>query len=284
MRQSKSILAVLVLYKRRAEESQAYVSLQQILTENEAFAAPIELMLCDNTPTLQSPPAGFAGIYLSDPSNPGLAKHYNAAFRIAEERGIPWLMLFDQDTTPTREYVDELVAQIDALTADPQIVAILPKLHNGRKICSPYTTPKWSHKTVSTTEWGRSGPILFGFNSGAVLRVEAVREIEGFPEEFWLDYLDYVMFNKLQKRGGHFYVMKSILRHHLASSNARTHMSAVRYKNILHAERVYYDQYGTPQDRFFLRIRQLKITLRLLLKDRQAYLAYLTLRSALRIV
>lgn len=281
MTQTKSILAVLVLYKRRAEESQAYVALRELLGDNSTNSAAIELMVCDNTPESRSPPSGFTGIYLSDPSNPGLAKHYNTALRIAEERGIPWLMLFDQDTTPTREYLDELIGQIDSWTADRQIAAILPKLHHGTKMCSPFWAPKWSHKAVSTTEWGRSAQALFGLNSGAVLRVETAREIGGFPEDFWLDYLDYVVFKKLQMSGGHFYVMKSMLVHQLAASNVRTEMSSARYKNILGAEKAYYDLYGTAQDRLFLKIRQLKITLRLLLKDRQAHLAYLTLRAAL---
>jgi hypothetical protein len=185
--------------------------------------------------------------------------------------------LFDQDTTPTREYLDELLKQIDALTADPGTVVIVPKLNDGRNICSPCEMPTWSHKQIPAEQSGRSNSVLLGFNSGAVLRVESIREIGGFPGEFWLDYLDHATFSELQKNGGRLHVMKSVLKHELAVS------TNMRYKNFLDAEHTYYSRYGTVKDRFYCRFRLLKTTLKLL-KDRQAHFAYLTISSAFRLI
>jgi hypothetical protein len=40
------------------------------------------------------------------------------------------------------------------------------------------------------------------YNSGALLRVKALQEMNGFPEEFLLDYLDHATFRILQNKGG----------------------------------------------------------------------------------
>jgi len=277
---TKNILAVIVLYKRKAEESEAYLAFRELLKENNT-AAFIELMLCDNTPTVQSPPAEFTGTYLSDTSNSGLAKHYNAALKIAEERGIPWLMLFDQDTTPTAEYLGEIIEKVPTWTNDSSIVAVVPKLHNGKTICSPHGAPTWAHPSFPADQQGTSESVLFAFNSGAVLRVEALQHIGGFPEEFWLDFLDHATFIQLQRAGGSVFVMKSLLRHQLAISDTRTSVSPARYQNILRSERSFYGKYGTKKDRFYLKIRLFKTTLRFLIKEWRPQLARLTFRSFL---
>jgi len=278
---SAKVLVVIVLYKRKAEESETYSELRRLLDENPLAADAVELMICDNTPTIQSPPPGFTGTYLSDTSNPGLAKHYNAALKIAQEHGISWLMLFDQDTTPTREYVDEVEEGIDAWTTDSSIVAVVPKLHNGKKICSPHETPTWAHPSFPPDRCGRSESLLYGFNSGAILRVDSLRRIGGFPEEFWLDYLDHATFSQLQSGGGHVYVMKSRLEHQLSIADTRISVSTTRYKNILRSERFFYGKYGTSRDRFYLNIRLAKTTLRFLIKEWRPRLAWLTLRALL---
>jgi GT2 family glycosyltransferase len=279
MNSTKKILTVIVLYKRIASQSEAYQAIDHLIKNDPQVSDSIEFLLCDNTPSSQQPPHDFHGTYLSDTSNPGLAKHYNTALKLAAERGIPWLMLFDQDTSPTEEYLQELLSLLDLLTGNPDIVAILPKLHNGKKVQSPYALPTWSHKTVPAEQWGRSNTVLHGFNSGAVLRVSTMCSVGGFCEEFPLDYLDYVTFTDIQRHGGRVYVMKSTLHHQLAASNIHSNMPLVRYRTVVSSERAFYERYGTQKDRFYRRLRMLKTTLKHLLKDRAPSFALITFRA-----
>lgn len=101
---TKRILAVIVLHKMPAEQSPSFSSLQGLSARNRKVSATIDVVVCDNTPYDQPRPPVFQGLYISDKTNPGLAKCYNLALRIADEREIPWLLLLDQDTTLTREY------------------------------------------------------------------------------------------------------------------------------------------------------------------------------------
>ena len=54
-------------------------------------------------------PASFPIHYVHDPSNGGLAPAYNFALEHAESEGREWLLLFDQDTSLTVDFLVELV-------------------------------------------------------------------------------------------------------------------------------------------------------------------------------
>lgn len=51
---------------------------------------------------------------------------------------------------------------------------------------------------------------LRAFNSGAVVRVSAIREMGGFATEFPLDYLDQATFAELQERGGRVFLLRRL--------------------------------------------------------------------------
>src|SRR6185437_12822717 len=61
MQSARRILAVVVLYKMTFDQSRGVKSLLKALSEDEAAAKTIELMVCDNTPYEQAPPADFSG-------------------------------------------------------------------------------------------------------------------------------------------------------------------------------------------------------------------------------
>src|ERR1700733_8624548 len=109
MMESQTILAAVVLYRVPADASQAFCSLRSLMASDPQAAAAIHVMICDNTPHEQLPPEGFSGPYLWDRTNPGVANAYNLALAVAVERGIPWLLLLDQDTTLTRGYLAEML-------------------------------------------------------------------------------------------------------------------------------------------------------------------------------
>jgi hypothetical protein len=59
MESTRRILAVVVLYRMTFDQSRGLRSLRKILSEDNALATTIELMVCDNTPFEQPVPAGF---------------------------------------------------------------------------------------------------------------------------------------------------------------------------------------------------------------------------------
>ena len=125
--ESQTILAVIVLYRVAADASQAFCSLRSLMAADPQVAAAIDLMLFDNSPQPQPRPAGYAGSYIPHPANPGLAACYNLALQSAQRQAIPWLLLLDQDTTLTRDYLAEVSAQIESLAHQQEVAPWSPR-------------------------------------------------------------------------------------------------------------------------------------------------------------
>lgn len=277
-----SILAVIVLYKVQAEASQSFLALQSLLTTNSDLARSIVLTVYDNTPYEQPRPAGFTGQYFTDIANPGLARCYNQALAIAQRHAIPWLLLLDQDTTPTVQYLREVLEQLPQ--AQPSTIAFVPKLIQKGTVLSPYGAPTYKHPRFDRSAYGTHHQRLYAYNSGSVLRVQALTAIGGFPEEFWLDFLDHATFHKLQAAGGRLFVLHSELTHELSAISLTRKDAAAkkRYQNTLDAEYTFYQKYGTLAERVFYRIRTVRSGLGDLLKRRQRYEALRKFEAATR--
>src|SRR5580704_4163787 len=136
-----SILTVIVLYKCELSQSQSVSSLFQILNENPEWAKHFSLVLYDNSPQPQKHTLStdFPIHYVHDPSNGGLAPAYNFALDRAESEEREWLLLLDQDTSLTPEFISELVETTRALHSRSEVAAIVPKLVGHGKIDSPST-------------------------------------------------------------------------------------------------------------------------------------------------
>jgi GT2 family glycosyltransferase len=258
---TKSILAVIVLYKRQAGESQSFTSLRNFLAQDSALASVLDLIICDNTPYPQTQPADFDDLYVQDQSNPGLARCYNLALSVAAERRIPWLMLLDQDTVLTEKYLDECLSVVSTLREQPDAVAMVPRLVNQGSVCSPHFAPFMGPaRAVGPQMAGLAREHLYVFNSGAILRVDALQAIGGFPSEYPLDFLDHATFSELQVRGGRLFLLQAVLEHDLSTNDHGRHDPALvpRQIGILDAEYRYYSQYGSARDRALRRLRLLR--------------------------
>jgi len=284
MESTRRILAIVVLYKMTFDQSPSVSSLLKAISEDGALAKAIDLMVCDNTPYEQAVPANFSGRFYRDLTNPGLAHWYNVALRTAEQNGIPWLLRFDQDTEVTASYIAEVLAQTAALEEDRQIVAMVPKLVQNGIVCSPLTPPTYRHpRPFDKSFTGVATSELRAFNSGSILRVSALKDTGGFPEDFPLDFLDYATFTVLQSRGGRLFVLDSILKHDLSSNNVRRTdtVAVAQHRGTLIAERKFYKLYGSALDRVYRRIRLLRGAMGVLLRHGAVARSFRMMKAAL---
>jgi GT2 family glycosyltransferase len=284
MESTRRLLAVVVLYKMTFNQCSGLMSLLKVMSEDDALAKTIDLMVCDNTPYEQTAPVGFNGYFYRDVTNPGLAHWYNLALKNAAEIGIPWILLLDQDTEVTAQYITEVIAQSEAIEVNREIVALLPKLVQNGIVCSPLTPPTFHPPRPFDKNFTGVAPSrLHVFNSGSVLRVSALKDAGGFPEDFPLDYLDHATFAALQSRGGKLFVLRSMLKHDLSSSDiGRTDAATVeRHRSILLAERKFYRLNGSVRDRIYLRVRLLRGALGILIRHRAVARSFRMMRAAL---
>jgi GT2 family glycosyltransferase len=262
-----SILAVVVLYKCEFSQSQTVCSLFQILNENPELAKQFSLVLYDNSPEPQplALPAAFPTHYVHDSSNAGLATPYNFALARAESEGREWLLLLDQDTSLTPDFLFELLQAVNTLSASPAVAAIVPKLLVNGIMYSPANTfieqlrrqflpPK---QPIAQNVVGVSPQPMCSYNSGSTFRVSALRSVGGFPLEFWLDFLDHAVSDALFAASYRTYVMHAKLAHESSYSDLGS-LPIWRLRNVLMAQTLYVKRSGNFFDQLLFRIYLLR--------------------------
>jgi GT2 family glycosyltransferase len=299
-----TITAIAVLYKRSIAESEAVASLCRILEERPDLKERphwknrFALILYDNSPEPQAVPAGLPIplTYVHDAANGGLGAAYNYALEAALRADTPWLLLLDQDTHLTHDYLQELLDLLATAADDQRIAAFVPKLAGLTGLRSPsldyldslrrqVTLPRWRRPLIAPeTTYGAQPRRLTAFNSGAVLRTSAVQAIGGFPRAYWLDFLDMAVFHDLYQQGGYIFVMRSVLEHSLsveASEFLSQPGSLARHRNILRAMVLYVRSRGSLWERLLHRAWLIRNGLALLFKSGGARFAWASFRQAL---
>lgn len=272
------LVAVLVLYRRAPAASESLTTLAEALAAEEALGDGMRLLMHDNSPVAQeAPELPIETRYNSDPSNPGLAAAYNSGLAWAREVGAEWLLLLDQDTVLTREYLEELREVLPEMPAE--VWAVVPKLVYAKGVHSPHFPPRLSHRKVSAEFRGMAMEEVSAFNSGAAMRVSAVEAVGGFPGRFPMEYLDHAMFHALQAAGGRVWVMGSALGHDLSTMHLDGAASLTRYRRMLLGEREFYRGLRWA-DRVWYRLRRVKQSLGHLVKVRDKRFAVWDLRAA----
>jgi GT2 family glycosyltransferase len=276
------IQCVIVLYKQSPVEARSLLSLLQICAENAAIASKLKILVQDNSPNAGD--IGGVGLgyvdYFHAPENPGLAAAYNRALGVAKNNQIPWLLTLDQDTALHREFLIELIDALQSVASD-DTCALVPKLVNENVVLSPQIVRNFFYHRIPTGFSGFTSEQLVAFNSAACLRVRALTDIGGYPEAYWLDYLDHIVFFRLQAAGGRIYVLGCSLNHRLSLQNMESEVSIERYLSILAGEWRFVRDTSSLRGTFVHRIRLLKRTLSHTLKLKNKRFAIVTLRAAL---
>jgi GT2 family glycosyltransferase len=275
------IVAVAVLYKQSIFESASVASLLRILDGHADWRQQFSLVLYDNSPEPQALPADLplTPTYIHDGGNGGLAPAYQYALDQATAVGASWLLLLDQDTRLTEEFVAECLQRFADLDGSPEIGGIVPKLVANGIIYSPesdflYRLRRQFRKErhpVEAMAVGVQPKPLSAYNSGALLRVDALQKIGGFPKAFWLDYLDHAVFQEMQHHGFRLFVMEAVLEQNLSHLDLDS-VPHWRHRNVLTAQTQFVRRYGNWKDRIWFRIYLLRTALFLFVTRRNRWL------------
>lgn len=257
------ILAIVVLYERAPEDSQSLTSILQILGQNPRLAQCFSLIVYDNSlePHALEMSASVPITYMHEPANAGLARAYNFALKHAEDAHQEWLLLLDQDTTLSSRFLDELIECAQGLRDHGAIASIVPKIMLGSRTLSPEANflqrirrPFARYYGMVKVDYeGAEKEGLVAYNSGATLRVSALQSIGGFPEEFWLDYLDHAVFHALSARRYRMHVMREVIAHKPSQAEIGNVLEW-RLRNVLAAQTLFVKRAGNFIDRQFYRL------------------------------
>jgi len=246
------IVAVIVLYKRKPEQSQTINSLAAVFAEQPELLQSIKVLIWDNTPLpLDDVNLPFPSEYIHGRRNVGTSGAYNGAMDLAETQGAPWLLLLDQDTTLIPEFLPRMLAYSYRFQDSPEVGSVVPFVYSHGQLVSPRRLLSFNRNhQIPLTFQGACRDKSYAINSAALVRVTALREIGGYSEEFWLDLSDVYAFQAMYSKCRYMYVAGDlILQHSLSGSDYDREMTAERYRNFLAAECAYVDLYSSRIER-----------------------------------
>jgi len=259
------ILAVVVLYKQAPERSQTIQSLIDVLGRSPDLSDSVGILLWDNSPVPVSQVSlPFSFDLQSSGRNVGTSGAYNFAMQSAEARGFPWLLLLDQDTRVSLEFLRAMIGYSERFRDAPEIAAVVPFIFSHGALVSPRRLLSFNRvRQVPVTFSGICKDRAYAVNSATLMRVSALREVGGYSEEFWLDLSDVYVFRAFHAKGKSIYVAGDLhVEHSIASMDFDTEMSPERYRNFLAAESAYIDLYLPALERAAQLVRLLVRTIR----------------------
>lgn len=237
------VMVVIVLYRIAPGESPAFRSVMAARKSLE-HKGEIRVLLWDNSPAEgagENLPEGVA--YFADESNSGLATAYNRAIEWADLHGAEWLLTLDQDTAVPADFFEKMASAATESTRYAGVAAVVPQIATGERQLSP----NW-FQFGAIPRWYESGYVgvpaepVFAFNSGAMLRIDALKQVGGYDPRFWLDDSDAMIFSKLHEHGKRVYVAGDIqVEHEFSMKDMQRRMSPARYYNALFAETAFWD-------------------------------------------
>lgn len=180
------------------------------------------------------------GIWISNGQNLGLSVALNRGFEQAHATGFKWVVTFDQDSCPEQGFTDALtttlvrhprrgcVAMIGAHVFEPAL--------RGRAACWLIQNPRcrWAFARVSCS--GRDlEDVTMVITSGCLTRVEAWRQLSGFDEELFIDFVDSDFCLRAREAGWITAVSANARLRHALGARSIVHLAGIEFRPTHHS-------------------------------------------------
>jgi GT2 family glycosyltransferase len=245
-------LAVVVLYRTPFARSKTIAGLAQAFGEDPLLAQQFDVLVWDNSPEPQEERGfPFAYAYRHSAVNEGVSGAYNAAMRIAEQHGCGWLLLLDDDTSVTGEFLRRLLHHAAEIASEERVAAVVPFLYAGTFCMSPRLWRFARHVPLPRPAAAYTERrAIFAANSGTLMRVRALEVIRGYSSRFWLDYSDIDVFHRLHQQRLSVRIAGDLsLEHEMAMLDYDRRMTPARFATFLAAESDFMDLHRGPAER-----------------------------------
>jgi GT2 family glycosyltransferase len=258
------ILAIIVTYKMEPLKTPSFLTLQKAQRELPDGHLQLRTLIYDNSCDGRNPGRLPDDVeYEAALVNTGLSLAYNKALSRAIASGYDWLLTLDQDTSLPSDFLLRITETAAIVAHDNSIAAIVPSIKDAGISISPIwflagVLPRYYHGTV-----GLGARTTSAFNSAALLRVAAVREVGGYNPWFWLDCSDGYIFRQFERHGKRVFVCGDIeVPHNFALNDMDSQVSLNRYHNMLLAESAFWDREMNALAGFERTLQLLRMTLR----------------------
>jgi len=234
-----NVVVVVVLYNCLLSKSHTVQSLLAMPFNRTSKGFNVNVIIYDNG--LDCPQELLSSHdhiqYFASSVNEGLPAAYNYALKEAWEANAEWLLLLDQDTKLPADYFENLYEAVALHATDSKVVAAVPKMHYQDVFFSPSKVLYAGvMRPIERRFLGVYPKELFAIGSCSLLRVDFLREIGGFSQDYWLDSLDRWLYKKVHILKRRVLVTDIVVEHELSVMNFDKFISEARYENILKYE------------------------------------------------
>jgi GT2 family glycosyltransferase len=235
-----NVFFVVVLYKSSIEESTACRSL---LSVKVPPSMRLLGLIFDNTP---GKPAESRTIdrnidYCSSGRNLGLPAAYNDAIRRGFLCGAEYILLIDQDSSVTYEFLEAAAQALERPLPDQ--VAWVPHIIANGRIISPYRIT-----ALGMAKFGydprKPTASYFAINSYSIISISFLTQMGGFEQYYWLDALDSWFYSYVAKAARTVGIINVTVTHKL--SLLEGNVPTWRLLNIARYEACYYWERLSP--------------------------------------
>lgn len=227
----EEICIIIVLYKSTIDNCLTYNTLKNNIVN---INIDYKIIIYNNYPEIKINEDKNYILHVAA-ENDKLAGAYNYALNYSIKTNKKWILLLDQDTEITTDYLIKLDEFLRS-KYDTNTVAVIPILIYANEILSPkIISPVWWHFPISKV--GYHHDRITAFNSVTLINVSFMQSLGGFSREYPLDMLDYWYFNKIYLQKKLVYVLNTEIVHNLSILNYENKIDLLRHENYLLAER-----------------------------------------------
>jgi GT2 family glycosyltransferase len=260
------ILIVIVVYKK---------DIRQILANTIPHHCSANIFVYDNSPDFQDT-NDMGVIYQHDPTNPGVSKAYNEAFKTASQMKKKWMLLLDQDTVVNMNIFSSFA---EGIKSYPEQAVLVPFIRDSKSIISPYQFFLGRGVRVKKVKSGLHNFSRFNIiNSGMLIRTEAFHKAGGYDERFPMDLSDVVFVERLSKLYPEFVLVDSICQHHLSMGASKGNAQDAMHRFNFYCKAIRY--YRRTRRKSIVPILSiLPVALKLLIRYRKFEILRIAFRS-----
>lgn len=148
-------------------------------------------------------------IVVDNGENRGVAGGLNQAAALALDRGFKWLLLLDQDSIPPSDLVEQLMSGAGDGVHSERIAVL----------CPVSISPDGPMPTVKAPAVMQA--VDSAMNAGSIIRLEAWKDVSGYDEGLFIDYVDCDFCFKCRQNGWTIMEAQNVIMVHAAGSPTR---------------------------------------------------------------
>lgn len=231
---------------------------QEVIAAAQAQVPAVVLVDNGSTPEelkfLEPPGAAGRVVLHRNAENLGHAAALNQGCRLAARQGFTWVLLLDQDSVLAPRLVEGLCRAFAAYPA-PERVALIsanywadqpPPLpgHSIRGTLAGYPPPPPAGSSAAGEEpWI---PMVATLTSGTAARLQVIRELGGFAEELFIDFVDIEYCLRARRQGYAVLATRALLMGHAPGSPSRHRFLSRQPLTLNYGPIRLYYQYRNP--------------------------------------